>query len=129
MFFLKKTYGQTIIRKCFYEKFFSFRPSLIIFPKIFPDGYSTRFSKSYISCYICSKLLMIPFLNQWCLLKAVFFWKTILSFNFILNYYITISFQDTSKTLNQFIYLSRTKNIWKTVCLFHLSNWTNQNIV
>ena len=29
MFFLKKTCGETIIRKCFYEKFFSFGPSFI----------------------------------------------------------------------------------------------------
>ena len=30
MFFLKKTYGKAIIRKCFYEKFFLFCPNLTL---------------------------------------------------------------------------------------------------
>ena len=30
MFFLRKTYGETLIKKSFYEKFFLFRPSLTL---------------------------------------------------------------------------------------------------
>ena len=59
-------------------------------------------------------------------MKAAFFGKPV-SCNFMLKYYITISLQQFTKTLNQFLtYLGQTK-IWKFVFLFDLCNLMNQS--
>ena len=74
MFFLKKTYSETIIRKCCYEKCFSFRPSFTCFAILhkinscsepfvkilysclnifFPGGFNAVFEPVFIHCVWC----------------------------------------------------------------------------
>ena len=49
------------------------------------------------------------------------------SCNFMLNYYITILFQQLKKTLNQFLNLLGQKKISKFACPFCLSYWMDQS--
>ena len=56
-----------------------------------------------ISRYNYSKQLMILFSDYWHLSEGAFFWML----NFTLKYYITITLQQFTKTLNQLFHLSR----------------------
>ena len=53
--------------------------------------------------------------------------KNHVSFNFMLKYYITISFRQFPKILNQFFTYAGQTKILKLACLFVLIYWTNQS--
>ena len=79
-----------------------------------------------VSYYIYSKLLMILFSSYRCLLKAVFFWKTVLVVIYakILRYSFIPIIYENFKSVFFLIYLGQTK-IWKLACIFDLRNWKN----
>ena len=52
--------------------------------------------------------------------------KSHVSCNFMLKYYIAISFRQFTKTLNQ-LSLFMQEKFWTFACLFELSFWTNES--